>query len=258
MKRLQIHKVSQRFGGLTALRDVSFEVSPGLIYGVIGPNGAGKTTLFNIIAGIYAPSVGHVTYGGEPLTGLAPYNVASRGIARTFQNVSVFPNMSVLENIMIGRHLRCRTGLSAACLRLPRQRREEAAVRHQAGRYLETVGLQDIADISVGALAFGQRRMVELARALATEPSLLLLDEPASGLNTNETDALAGQIRWIRDQGITVLLVEHNMSLVMEICDTIQVLDFGQQIACGTPADIRNDTRVIEVYLGGERPNVAD
>ncbi len=255
MKRLCVRNVSRHFGGLTALRHVSFEVEPGLIYGIIGPNGAGKTTLFNIIAGLYAPSEGDVTYGEETLTGLAPYAIAVRGIARTFQNVSVFPHMTVLENIMIGRHTHGKTGLLASCLHGPRQRREEAAIQANAYRHLETVGAQHLAGDLVGGLAFGQRRMVELARALATEPGLLLLDEPASGLNTRETDELAEHIRRIRDQDITVLLVEHNMTLVMEVCDTILALDFGQEIARGTPAEIRRDPRVIEVYLGGGSPD---
>lgn len=258
MNRLCVKGVTRHFGGLTALRDITFDVEPGSIYGVIGPNGAGKTTLFNIIAGLYAPSEGEVVYGETRLTGLAPYAVAACGLARTFQNVSVFPGMSVLENVMIGRHRSGRAGLWSSCLHLPRQRRDEAAIRADATRYLADLGLHERAGVPVGALSFGQRRMVELARALATEPSLLLLDEPASGLTTRETDDLAEHIRNIRARNITVLLVEHNMSLVMDICDTILVLDFGRRIACGAPAEIRNDARVTEVYLGGDQFHVGN
>ncbi len=257
MNQLRVNGVTRRFGGLTALHDVSFTVEPGAIFGIIGPNGAGKTTLFNIVSGLDVPSEGEVAYGETVLTGRPPYAVAEQGLARTFQNVSVFPSMTVRENVMIGRHRHCRAGLLASCLRLPRQRREEAAQRADADRILDELAMAHLADTPVSALAFGQRRMVELARALAAEPSLLLLDEPASGLTTRETDDLAAQIRRIRERGIAVLLVEHNMSLVMDVCETILVLDFGKRIAHGAPADIRNDARVIEVYLGGERPDAA-
>jgi branched-chain amino acid transport system ATP-binding protein len=252
MSFLTVHDVSRRFGGVQALNGVSFEAARGRITAVIGPNGAGKTTLFNTISGVLRPDRGTIVLDGEPIQGLAPHRIAQRGVSRTFQNVSLFPRMSVLENVMIGRHLRARAGLLACALRLPWQAREEAAMRATAWQHLELIGLADQAERLVGTLSFGQRRMVEWARALATEPRLLLLDEPASGLNTHESEALAENIRAVRDRGLTVLLVEHDMSLVMDVADHIVVLDFGTPIAAGTPAEVRANPSVIQVYLGGE------
>ena len=249
---LVVDDIRQRFGGVQALDHVSFRVNRGEIKAVIGPNGAGKTTLFNVISGLIRPQSGTVRLKDTLVSGLPPHRIAALGLSRTFQTPSLFLNMTTLENVMVGRHARARAGLFAAALRLPAQRREERAIRDAALALLDTVGLAAAADRPVGALSFGQRRMVELARALATEPQLLLLDEPASGLNTRETDDLAALIGRIRDRGVTVLLVEHDMSLVMDVADSIVVLHFGVPIAEGTPAVIRNDNRVVSVYLGGD------
>ena len=251
MALLEVKNVGRRFGGLTALSGVTFEVAPGGIKAIIGPNGAGKTTLFNIVAGSIRPNEGELRFDGTPITGLPPYKIARLGVSRTFQNLSLFGDMTALENVMVGRHCRTRRGMGAAALRLPGQQREEREIRESAAAELDYVGLSAHAGRPVRALAFGQRRMVELARALATEPKLLLLDEPASGLNTKEKDDLAGLIARIRDRGITVLLVEHDMSLVMQTADTILVLHHGATIAEGKPADVRNDAKVVAVYLGG-------
>ncbi len=254
---LVVDGIRQRFGGLVALDGVSFGVRPGQIKAVIGPNGAGKTTVFNVISGILRPQTGTIRFKGSIISGLAPHRIAAMGLSRTFQTPSLFMNMTVAENVMVGRHARTNGGMLGAALRLPAQRREERAIREAAVELLETVGLARAADRPVGALSFGQRRMVELARALATAPALLLLDEPASGLNTRETDELAGLIRRIRNRGVTVLLVEHDMSLVMDICDSIVVLHFGVPIAEGDPTTIRNDPRVVSVYLGGDFTDAA-
>jgi branched-chain amino acid transport system ATP-binding protein len=255
---LEVRGLSRSFGGVSALRGVSFTVRTGQIKAVIGPNGAGKTTLFNAISGLLKPDGGEVSYRGESILGLRPYQIARRGISRSFQNLSLFPNMTVGENVMVGRHCRTRSGVFSAVLRTPQHRREERAVSAAATTMLDAVGLPGRAADRVASLSFGQRRLVELARALATEPALLLLDEPASGLNTKETEDLAQVIRRIRDQGVTVLLVEHDMSLVMEISDSILVLNYGEPIAEGNPAAVRNDPQVIAIYLGGEFGSAAD
>jgi branched-chain amino acid transport system ATP-binding protein len=252
MSFLNVQDVSRRFGGVRALNGVSFGAERGRVTAVIGPNGAGKTTLFNMISGMLRPDSGTITLDGEPIGGLPPHRIAQRGVSRTFQNVSLFPRMSVLENVMIGRHLHARAGLLACALRLPWQAREERAMRAVARRHIEEAGLADRADCLVGALSFGQRRMVEWARALATEPRLLLLDEPASGLNTHESEALASRIQAVRNQNVAVLLVEHDMSLVMDVADHMVVLNFGTPIASGTPAAVRANPEVVKVYLGGE------
>jgi branched-chain amino acid transport system ATP-binding protein len=244
--------INRRFGGLQALENVSVQVRKGRIRAVIGPNGAGKTTLFNIVSGVLMPDSGSILLDGHDITRSAPHRIAAMGVSRTFQNPSLFLNMTVLENVMIGRHIRSRCGLFAAALRLPGQIVEESRIRDYALRALEGVGLASEADCQAGALSYGQRRMVELARALATEPRLLLLDEPASGLNTREADDLGERIRRIRDSGVTILLVEHDMSLVMGVSDDVLVLHFGRTIADGSPADVRADGQVVSVYLGGE------
>ena len=253
---LEVTGLGRSFGGVVALDDVSFRVLAGEIKAVIGPNGAGKTTLFNAISGILGPERGVVRFRGRAITGLKPYRIGRLGISRTFQNLSLFEHMTVRENVMVGCHCRTRAGIVASALRLPGQRAEERAIRAAASEKLEVVGLVGKTDLPVSALSFGQRRLVELARALATQPSLLLLDEPASGLNTKETEDLGRVITRIRDSGVTILLVEHDMSLVMDVSDSILVLDYGKPIAEGTPTEVRNDPSVIAIYLGGD-PSVA-
>jgi branched-chain amino acid transport system ATP-binding protein len=252
MALLEIKDVRRSFGGLVAVNRVSFSVNPGRIKAVIGPNGAGKTTLFNIISGLLKPDAGQVTFKDRSITGFKSYQIARAGISRTFQNPSLFLQMNVLENVMVGRHRRSSRGFAACCLRLPGQPREERTIREAALAQLDYVGLARLAGFPAGGLSFGQRRMVELARALATDPELLLLDEPASGLNTREKENLGALIRRIRDRGITVLLVEHDMTLVMDLSDDILVLHDGTVIAEGSPDKIQNDPTVISTYLGGE------
>jgi branched-chain amino acid transport system ATP-binding protein len=252
MALLEVNDVRRSFGGLVAVNQVSFQVNPGRIKAVIGPNGAGKTTLFNIIFGLLKPDAGHVTFKGCSITGFKSYQIARAGISRTFQNPSLFLQMSVLENVMVGRHRRSGREFAACCLRLPGQPKEERSIREAALAQLDYVGLAPLAGFPAGGLSFGQRRMVELARALATDPELLLLDEPASGLNTREKENLGALIRRIRDRGVTVLLVEHDMTLVMDLSDDILVLHDGTVIAEGSPATIQNDPTVISTYLGEE------
>jgi branched-chain amino acid transport system ATP-binding protein len=254
---LQVENLRRSFGGLVAVDQVSFRVAAGQIKAIIGPNGAGKTTLFNLISGVLKPETGRITLKGRPIGGLPPYQIARAGISRTFQNPSLFLKMSVIENVMVGRHRRSHWEFMGCGLRLPGQPAEELAIREAALAQLDYLGLTHLAEMPAGALAFGQRRMVELARALATEPELLLLDEPASGLNTREKADLGRLIQKIRDRGVTVLLVEHDMSLVMEVADDILVLDHGTPIAEGPPTAIQNNQKVITVYLGGDFQHVA-
>jgi branched-chain amino acid transport system ATP-binding protein len=252
MALLEVERVRHCFTGLVALDKVNFQVAEGHIKAVIGPNGAGKTTLFNIVSGVIRPTAGEIRFAGQSIVGLDPWQIARRGISRTFQNLSLFLRMTVLENVMIGRHGRTRQGFVPAALRLPAQVREERAVKDSAMAWLSELGLADAADVPAGSLSFGRRRMVELARALATEPKLLLLDEPASGLNTREKEGLAETIARIRRQAVTILLVEHDMSLVMDVSDEILVLHYGVPIAEGSPEQIRNHKDVVAVYLGGD------
>jgi branched-chain amino acid transport system ATP-binding protein len=250
---LAVEGVTCRFGGVIAVNDVSFEVPRGELFGLIGPNGAGKTTLFNIITGLTAPARGRLAFRGEDITRLAPYRVAERGIARTFQNVRLFGELSALDNVMIARHVRTRSGLVSGVLGLRRARQEERATRARAVALLELVGLADRRDEPARNLAYGDQRRLEIARALALEPELLLLDEPAAGMNTSEKRDLSDLIRSVRLRlDLTILLIEHHVPLVMNLCDRIAVLNFGVLIALGSPAEVQKDRAVIEAYLGDE------
>ena len=248
---IAVNDLEQSFGGVMALAGVDFQVPEGLIYAVIGPNGAGKTTLFNNLCGFYKPSAGSIRFNGHELCGLPPHRIAALGIARTFQNLQLFFNMTVLENVMVGCHLRARIGLLAAALRLPSVRREEQRLREWASEALALCDLTDRAAQPAGSLPYGLMKRVEIARALAARPRLLLLDEPAAGLNDTETLALRELIARIRAADITVLLVEHHMPLVMSVSDRLLVLDYGSVLAEGTPAEIQADPRVVAAYLGG-------
>jgi branched-chain amino acid transport system ATP-binding protein len=249
---LEAKKLSKSFGGVRAVQEVDFSVLAGQIKGIIGPNGAGKTTLFNLITGVYGADSGKISFNRRSLNGLEAHQVAECGIGRTFQNVELFDRMSVLENVMVGRHPRTRAGFISAAFRLSRSRREEKRIRQKAQEILEFVGLGERGSGRSASLPFGLQRILEIARALATEPRLLLLDEPASGLNAAETRDLGGLIRRIRDTGITVVLVEHDMSLTMEICDEILVMDYGRVLAEGSPQEIQQNPEVIAAYLGEE------
>jgi branched-chain amino acid transport system ATP-binding protein len=252
MSLLEVQGVSKRFGGVRAVNDVSFRVERGMIKAVIGPNGAGKTTLFNMVSGFVHPDTGTITFAGAATQGQPPHRVAARGVSRTFQNIRLFPGMSTVENVMVGRTLRARAGFLAGMLGLGRARREDQAARERALEVLEFLGIAHLADTEATSLAYGQQRAVELARALASEPQLLLLDEPAAGLNIRETRDLAALLGRIRARGITVLLVEHDMSLVMGICDEVVVLSYGEKIADADPPTVQKDPQVVKVYLGDE------
>lgn len=252
MALLRIEQISKKFGGLQAVSDVSFALREGSIKAVIGPNGAGKTTLFNLISGVLPATSGEITFKGHALNGLRPYQVARLGIARTFQNIKMFAGMTALENVMVGRHVQSRAGFFTSMFRLPGFLTEEREIRRKSMELLELLDIAEYADTEAMNLAFGQQRAVELARALALEPALLLLDEPAAGLNIYETAEIGRLITKIREMGITVLLVEHDMSLVMDISDEIVVLSFGQKIAEDIPQKIQRDPEVIRIYLGEE------
>jgi branched-chain amino acid transport system ATP-binding protein len=249
---LEVRDLGRRFGGLLAVAELSFTVNPGVIKAVIGPNGAGKTTLFNLVSGYALPDTGSVRFRGEEVRGLPAHVLAGRGMARTFQQIQLVPGMSVLENVLTGRHRHTRTGFLAGMLRLPRTVRESRAARERCLETLAFLGLGDFTDAEAVSLAYGQQRLVELARALVCEPALLLLDEPAAGLNMRETEDLAGTIGRINATGLTVLLVEHDMGLVMNISHEILVLGSGRRVAEGEPRAIQRNPDVIKIYLGEE------
>jgi branched-chain amino acid transport system ATP-binding protein len=247
---LDVRGVSKRFGGVQAVKDVSFTVRHGTIKALIGPNGAGKTTLFNLVSGFLPIDSGAVALRGEAIHGRPPHRIASLGVSRTFQQIRLFAGMSALENVMLGRHVRSRAGFVAGMLHLPWTWREERDIERRAREALDFVGILELAGSDATSLSYGQQRGVEMARALASEPDLLLLDEPAAGLNMRETADLAKLIRRIRDRGVTVLVVEHDMGLVMGVSDEVAVLSYGEKIADADPRSVQRDPEVVRVYLG--------
>lgn len=249
---MRIQNLDKHFGGLHAVNSVSFDVQPGTIKAVIGPNGAGKTTIFNMIAGYFPPSSGSVYFNDRIITGMKPFMTAQQGLLRTFQNLKVCSNLTVLDNVLLGCHRRNKAGFGAGMLSSRKSRREEKEAVEAVIPIMEWLGILDKKDTGVGNLSFGEQRSVELARALASDPPMLLLDEPAAGLNMHETEELAGHINELKQNGKTILLVEHDMGLVMDISDEIVVLNFGEKIAEGCPSDIQNNEDVIRIYLGGD------
>ena len=252
MTLLSVRGIGKRFGGLQAVNDLSFDVAPGSVKALIGPNGAGKTTIFNLISGFLHPDNGEIVFGGKEIQALPSCEVAVRGMVRTFQHIRLFPKMTVLENIMVGRHVHSRAGFLAGMMNLPYTWKEERRIRERSVEIMEMLGIDGHAGTEATSLAYGQQRVVEVGRALACEPKLLLLDEPAAGLNMRETNEMGALISRIRDMGVTVLLVEHDMSLVMKISDEVVVVSYGEKIAEDRPLAIQKNREVIRVYLGDD------
>ena len=249
---LELTNITKHYGGLAALSNVSFNVARGEVKGLIGPNGAGKTTLLNIISGLTEETSGTVLFDGADITSLPAHRVAGLGIARTYQNIRLFEEMTVEQNLLLGRHTRTRSGMVSSLLLLPRQRREERALRGDADALLQRMDMLDRRDAVAGELAYGDQRRIEIVRALAADPALLLLDEPSAGMNESETEQLGRFILGVRDQGVTILIIEHDMNLISQVCDQVVVLNFGEVISQGTPQQVQGDPLVIEAYLGRE------
>jgi branched-chain amino acid transport system ATP-binding protein len=249
---LELKNITKNFGGISALTDVTFKINEGEIFGLIGPNGAGKTTMFNVITNMFPPTSGEISFLGDKISGIKPHKITDKGICRTFQNIRLFSQMSVIENVLVGGHCRSKSGVFSSVFRTKSQRKEEGGLHETAIELLELVGLSSYQDVVAENLAYGQQRRLEIARALASNPRLLLLDEPAAGMNETETEDLFDLIKKVQKRGITVLLIEHDMPFVMKLCDRITVLNFGKKLAEGTPEEIQNNQDVIEAYLGSE------